>query len=166
MITCKLLNKNWHIYNTKTYSMKKPIILLSSILLLSLTACKTKSKAQNSSDAKAASTTNSSSNSNASTGTVKPTSDPTVYEGVTDKSCAVEVSFGSPGSGIDGTALDKVNYLLNEKKVKYTSKNFGREGETRLCLPLTELKDNEKKDLITQLKKIAKEGQYVSVSIR
>ena len=30
----------------------------------------------------------------------------------------------------------------------------------------TELKENEKKDLIEQLKKIAKEGQLVSVSIR
>jgi hypothetical protein len=55
---------------------------------------------------------------------------------------------------------------IESKKLKSTSKTIGREGERRICLPLTELKENEKKDLIEQLKKIAKEGQLVSVSIR
>jgi hypothetical protein len=89
-----------------------------------------------------------------------------VYNQVTDQACAVEVSFGSYASGIDGPALDKVNALIESKKLKSTSKTIGREGERRICLPLTELKENEKKDLIEQLKKIAKEGQLVSVSIR
>jgi hypothetical protein len=96
----------------------------------------------------------------------QPTKDPTVYRGVTDNTCAVEVSFGSPGSGIDGKAFDKVTAAIDSKKLKYTSKNVGREGETRICLPLTELKGRKKTQFINQLKKIAKEGQYVSVSIR
>jgi hypothetical protein len=94
------------------------------------------------------------------------TTESTVYKGVTDNACAVEVAFGSPGSGIDGTAFEKVMALVDSKKLKYTSKNIGREGETRICLPLTELKGKKKKQVINQLKKIAKEGQYVSVSIR
>ncbi|MEO6302776.1 MAG: hypothetical protein ABIP51_06360 [Bacteroidia bacterium] len=103
---------------------------------------------------------------NTSTSSENVSVQPTVYEGVTDQSCAVEVSFGSPGSGIDGPAFDKVLALIDSKKVAYTSKTIGREGERRLCMPLTELKENDKKDFINQLKKIAKEGQYVSLSIR
>lgn len=94
------------------------------------------------------------------------TNEPTVFKGVTDNACAVEVAFGSPGSGIDGKAFEKVMAVITNNKLKYTSKNIGREGETRICLPLTELKSKKKKKLINQLKTIAKEGQYVSVSIR
>lgn len=140
--------------------MKNSIILLSGILFLGLAACKTKSKTTSTS------TSTSTTSTNSSEGTVTATSDPTVYNGVTDKSCAVEVSFGSPGTGIDGPALDKVTALIDSKKLKSTSKSIGREGERRICLPLTELKENEKKDFIEQLKKIAKEAQLVSVSIR
>ncbi|MBL7909994.1 MAG: hypothetical protein JNJ41_02920 [Bacteroidia bacterium] len=140
--------------------MKNSIILLSSVLFLGLASCKTKSKTTSTS------TSTSTASTNTSDGTVTPTSDPTVFKGVTDKSCAVEVSFGSPGSGIDGPALDKVTALIDSKKLKSTSKTTGREGERRICLPLTELKENEKKDFIEQLKKIAKEAQLVSVSIR
>ncbi len=140
--------------------MKNSIILLSGILFLGLASCKSKSKTTSTSTS-----TSTASTSNAQ-GTVTPTSDPTVYKGVTDQSCAVEVSFGSPGSGIDGPAFDKVTELIKSKNLKSASKNIGREGETRICLPLTELKEKEKKDFIEQLKKIAAAGQLVSVSIR
>lgn len=96
----------------------------------------------------------------------QPTKEPFVYKGVTDNACAVEVSFGSYSAGIDGKAYDKVIALIDSKKLKYTSKNIGREGETRLCLPLTELSKKQKNKFIGQLKKIAKEGQLVSLSIR
>lgn len=96
----------------------------------------------------------------------QPTNEPTVFKGVTDKACAVEIGFGSPGSGIDARAFDKVMAEITRKKLAYTSKNVGREGETRICLPLTELKGCKKRQFINKLKKIAKEGQYVSVSIR
>lgn len=96
----------------------------------------------------------------------QPTKDPTVYKGVTDQSCAVEMSFGSPGSGIDGAAFEKAQKLIEEYKLKSTAKNIGREGETRICLPLTELKGKRKTEFINRLKKIAKDGQFVSVSIR
>lgn len=96
----------------------------------------------------------------------QPTSEPTVYKGVTDEACAAEMAFGSYGSGIDGAAFEKITKLIEEKKLAYTAKTIGREGETRICLPLTELKGKNKTEFINQLKKIAKEGQLVSVSIR
>src|SRR5205085_8349822 len=92
--------------------------------------------------------------------------EPEVYKGVTDPACGMEVSFGSYGSGIDGKALDKVTALLASEKITYTSKPVGREGETRLCLPLKDVNKKKKKRLMTQLKKIAKEGQLVSLSVR
>ena len=94
------------------------------------------------------------------------TKEPTVYKGVTNDSCAVEVNFGSYGSGIDGDALDKVIKAIDTRKFKSTAKPIGREGERRICLPLTELKEKEKTAFIEELKKIAKEAQLVSVSIR
>ena len=96
----------------------------------------------------------------------QPTQDPTVYKGVTDQNCAVEVSFGSRGSGVDGAAMDKLMALIEKKKLKHTAKNVGREGETRVCMTLSELKGKAKKAFINELKKIAKEGQLVSVSIK
>jgi hypothetical protein len=96
----------------------------------------------------------------------QPTKDPTVYKGVTDKGCAVEVAFGSYGSGIDGAAIDKVMALISRYHQPHTSKSIGREGETRICLPLATLKGRKRRQFITALKKIAKEGQLVSVSIR
>jgi hypothetical protein len=137
--------------------MKKSVILLSSVLFLTLASCKTKksqtaaSSTSTSTGTQTANATNSTTNENAT---------------VTDNNCAAEIYFGSPGSGIDGPALDKTTALLDSKKIKYTTKNQGREGERRICMPLTELKEAEKKELLDQLKKIAKEGQFVSLSIR
>jgi hypothetical protein len=96
----------------------------------------------------------------------QPTKEPTVYKGVTDNSCAVEMAFGSYGSGIDGASFEKITKLIEEWKLKSTAKTIGREGETRICLPLTELKGKKKTEFINQLKKIAKEGQLVSISVR
>jgi hypothetical protein len=96
----------------------------------------------------------------------QPTQEPTVYKGVTDASCAVEISFGSYGAGIDGKALEKVESAISKYKLKNTRQQIGREGELRICLPLKELKAKKKASLINELKKIAKEGQLVSVSIR
>lgn len=96
----------------------------------------------------------------------QPTSDPTVYKGVTDQACAVEVNFGSYAAGIDGPAFEKVSNLMKKYNLSSTSKNIGREGETRICLPLKEIKGSKRKRFIKELKKIAKEGQLVSVSIR
>lgn len=94
------------------------------------------------------------------------TKDTIVYSGVTDLACAIEVQFGSYSAGIDGKAYDKIIALIESKKLKYTSKNIGREGETRLCLPLTELNKRGKRKLTEQLKKIARTGYLTSISIR
>jgi hypothetical protein len=96
----------------------------------------------------------------------KPTKDPVVYKGVTDPSCAVEVAFGSYGSGIDGAAAKKVQALVDSLGLKHSTKAIGREGEFRYCLPLEELKGRRRKQFISDLKNIAKGGQLVSVSIR
>jgi hypothetical protein len=127
--------------------MKKIPSLVFCILFIASVSCKTKAKTNNSTE---------------STSQTQPT----VYKGVTNDSCAVEMAFGSYGAGIDGAALDAVVKKIEAKKLKYSAKNIGREGETRLCLPLTEIKGKEKKEFIDQLKKIASEGQLVSVSIR
>jgi hypothetical protein len=127
--------------------MKKIPSLIFCILFIASVSCKTKAKTNNSTE---------------STSQTQPT----VYKGVTNDSCAVEMAFGSYGAGIDGAALDAVVKKIEAKKLKYSAKNIGREGETRLCLPLTEIKGKEKKEFIDQLKKIASEGQLVSVSIR
>jgi hypothetical protein len=127
--------------------MKKIPSLVFCIIFIASVSCKTKAKTNNSTE-------------NTSQ------TQPTVYKGVTNDSCAVEMAFGSYGAGIDGAALDAVVKKIEAKKLKYSAKNIGREGETRLCLPLTEIKGKEKKEFIDQLKKIAAEGQLVSVSIR
>ena len=139
--------------------MKHTIILLSGILFMGLASCKTKSKSESTSSSKT--TTKSS-----TTATTTAASNTDVQKTVSDNACAVEVAFGSPGTGIDGAAYDKVIALIESKNVKYTSKNIGREGEKLFCLPLTELKDAAKTDFIEQLKKIAAAGQFVSVSVR
>ena len=79
--------------------------------------------------------------------------------------CKVKISFGSIGTGIDGKAYDAIKKLIDEKKLKFTEKNVGREGESIICMPLTELKKAKKTELINQLKKIAADAQLVSVSI-
>lgn len=96
----------------------------------------------------------------------QPTNDSIVYKGVTDATCAVEVQFGSFSAGIDAKAFDKVMALIESEKLKYTSKNIGREGETRICLPLTELNKRKKRKFIDRLKKIARTGYLTSISIR
>ncbi len=127
--------------------MKKCLFILSATFFLAFAACKSKAKTQTSSQPVV-------------------TDQPTVYKGVTNDSCAVEVAFGSYGAGIDLKSYDAVMKTIESKKLKYTAKSIGREGETRLCLPLTEMKGKAKSEWIDQLKKIAAEGQLVSVSIR
>lgn len=129
--------------------MKFFSLAFSSILLAGLLSCKSQQQ-------------NTATNANGP----QSTGDPTVYNGVTDNACAVEVAFGSYGSGIDSKAYEKVIAAIESNKLKSSSKTIGREGETRICLPLTELKGDKKNQFIDQLKKIAKEGQLVSVSIR
>lgn len=128
--------------------MKKNVLVVSVMLLLSVAACKSKAKAT------------------ATSSGPQPTSDPTVYKGVTNDSCAVEMSFGSYGAGIDGTAYETAINLINGRRLLYTAKGIGREGEVRLCMALNELKSKEKTEFIEQLKKIAAGGKLVSVSIR
>ncbi len=96
----------------------------------------------------------------------RPTSDPTVYKGVINPECAVEMQYGSYGAGIDDSAYTETLKLMGRWNVEYTSKNIGREGETRLCMPLAHLKKRQKNQFIDTLKRIAKHGKLVSVSIR
>lgn len=79
--------------------------------------------------------------------------------------CDVKISFGSPGTGIDGKTYAAINDLLKEKKIASSEKHFGREGETEICLSLNGMKRRKKKDFIKQLKKTAAAGRLVSVSV-
>ncbi len=90
----------------------------------------------------------------------------TVYKGVSDQACAVEMAFGSYGAGIDRNAFEQFTKLAEANKLEYTSKSVGREGETRICLPMTGLSAMKKRKIIKKLKAIADKGQLVSVSIR
>ncbi len=116
--------------------MKNTIILLSSVVFFSIASCKTKAKTQ--------------------------TTDSTAKE--VTKTCAATVIFASKGSGIDAPSYDGVKALIKSKKLKFTEKRVGKEGETELCLPLTELKGSEKTDFINQLKKFENSDKLVSVS--
>lgn len=127
--------------------MKNFLFILSGIIVFNLAACHSKAKTSAVSDP-------------------TPTTQQTVYKGVTNDSCAVEMAFGSYGAGIDGKSYNDVVAKIKEKNLKYSVKSIGREGEVRFCMPLTEIKGKEKTEFIEQLKKIATSGQLVSVSIR
>jgi hypothetical protein len=117
----------------------KSIFASLLVVAVTLTACKSKSAAQNSSSG-----------------------DKTSTEAA--KTCAAKVNFGSYGGGIDITKYEAIKKLIEAKKLKFEEKRAGREGETELCLPLTELNKSEKAAFIEQLKKTAEGGQLVSVS--
>lgn len=78
--------------------------------------------------------------------------------------CAARINFASPGSGIDTKTYDAVKKLIDDNKVKYTEKVYGREGETMICMTLKELKRKKKKKFVKQLKSTVKNGQFVSYS--
>src|SRR3954463_13046524 len=69
-----------------------------------------------------------------------------------EPSCKVVVNFASRGTGIDYTKYEKLTGILADKKVKYTEKVKGKEGEKEICIPLTELKAKEKNEFVEQLK--------------
>lgn len=119
-----------------TNILKSAFILISTFLLINSAACQTKSKTQK--------------------GTKNKT--------ISSASCAVKIDFASPGTGIDHKTMETLKIMLDTKKVKYTSTQKGKEGETQWCLPLTELKDTDKTAFIDELKKTAAAGQFVSLS--
>ena len=52
-----------------------------------------------------------------------------------DENCDVTVVFGSYAMGIDGQSYQKAEaYLKRRKGVRYTSTNWGREGERTICV--------------------------------
>ncbi len=120
--------------------MKNYIILLGSMLFLGLGSCKHKQKTQE---------------------TPKPVEAAKTEVAV---HCEVTISFGSSGGGIDAKKYDEIKKMIEDKKLKYTEKQQGREGERKICLPLTELTASDKSNFIDQLKKTTSQGQLVSVS--
>lgn len=79
-------------------------------------------------------------------------------------SCAATITFGSSGSGIDAKKYDEIKVMIEDRKLKYTEKPMGKEGERQICLPLTELSQADKSSFISKLKNAASSGQLVSVS--
>jgi hypothetical protein len=76
------------------------------------------------------------------------------------ETCGTVVTFRSIGSGIDMPSYELLMKKIADQKLKFTEKNIGREGEKEICLPLTELKESH------EVKKLASEGKYISVSVR
>lgn len=118
--------------------MKQTLLLLSTILLIGFQSCKSKK----------------------STETVN---DPAPKAAVA--SCAATVTFGSPGTGIDAKKYDEIKVMIEDRKLKYTEKSVGKEGERQICLLLTELSQADKSSFISKLKNAAASGQLVSVSV-
>lgn len=131
--------------------MKHTFLLFGSFALFAAISCKSQKNTE----------TSTSTSSQAAADSI-----PYVYKGVNDQNCAAEISFGSPGSGIDGQGYMRITKYIEEKKLASTSKSIGREGEVRICLPLTEVKGKDKEMLINELKNLVKQSQYTSISLR
>ncbi len=82
-----------------------------------------------------------------------------------NQSCKALVNFRSIGGGIDYKKYEELLNLLNSKKLKFTDKMAGREGEREICIPLTELKGKEKVSFSEQLKTFESNESHISVSI-
>jgi hypothetical protein len=82
-----------------------------------------------------------------------------------EPACKVVFMFGSRGDGINEKKLNELTALLNSKKLKYTQKVAGREGEKEICIPLGELKGKEKTDFVEQLKTFEDKSTFVSLSV-
>jgi len=80
-------------------------------------------------------------------------------------SCRVFVDFGSYGSGINQEKFDELITFLKEKKISYTEKTKGREGERELCISLKEYKGSDKQAMEEWLKKFEDNNTLISVSI-
>ena|ERR1041385_1425556 len=83
----------------------------------------------------------------------------------TEPACKVVFMFGSRGDGINEKKLNELTALLDSKKIKYTQKVAGREGEKEICIPLSELKGKEKTDFVEQLKTFEDKSTFISVSV-
>ncbi|MBS1651670.1 MAG: hypothetical protein JSU07_06630 [Bacteroidetes bacterium] len=117
----------------------KQILFYTSLLTFALSSCKLKSKeTQTTPSSKQASTQST--------------------------NCSAKISFGSPGTGIDGKTYEAVKEFLKAKTIKYTEARKGREGETEMCLDLSKLNSTEQSALIKELKDLASKGQYVNVN--
>lgn len=79
--------------------------------------------------------------------------------------CKVVFNFNSIGGGIDYSKYELLSNLLKTKKVAFTEKTMGREGEKEICIPLNELNGKEKTDFIEQLKTLENKDTHVSLSI-
>lgn len=117
--------------------MKQSIFLLSTILVIGFQSCKSKK-------------------------TTQAAKEPAPKAAVV--SCAATVTFGSSGSGIDAKKYDEIKVMIEARKLKYTEKPMGKEGERQICLPLTELSQADKSSFISKLKSAASSGQMVSLS--
>lgn len=78
-----------------------------------------------------------------------------------DENCDVTVVFGSYAMGIDGESYRKVEaYLKRRPKVKFTSTNWGREGEKTVCVDTRNAAQTRKvyADLRGMLPRVSRRG--------
>lgn len=79
----------------------------------------------------------------------------------TGNECRLIVTFISIGAGTDYQAAERLKKYLVEKKLKFETKRFGREGENSYCFPLTEYKEKEQKKIIEEIKGVLGKSELI-----
>lgn len=115
--------------------MKNILILTAIISILGMNqSCKSKKEAQSS-------TTNTSSSNN----------------------CSLRIDFYSIGAGTDYKAMEALTKYIEEKKIDFETKPWGREGEVIYCLKFSNRKEKEVKTIKEEVKKLLANSQLVRI---
>ncbi len=75
----------------------------------------------------------------------------------------VVVSFVSHGEGIDMKAKERLENWLKEQNVEYEDKNWGREGETNICIALKGKTNRQQDIFVRDLRTFIGENELVVV---
>ena len=120
-------------------------VLLFGLLFLPIISCKCKKNAATTS----------------STTTTQQTT--TASASQKDETIRFEVMFASKGGGIDGKMRDEfINFVQTyPKKPAYTTKHWGREGETDYYFTLNELSPSEQTEFITKANALISKSELV-----
>lgn len=131
--------------------MYKLLIFVSSIFILSSSACK---------QSKEAST---------------KTSDPAISAQATQipdtfpKKSRLVISFFSIASGVDDKAIIRFEDSIGEYagalgiNIDYEKTHWGREGETDFCLELRELNSEQQLDFVSKTRELLKTAEHVKI---
>lgn len=128
------------------------ILSVTALVVLTAFSCKNQKSASGSASAPATNTTP------APAPAVSPTPSATTTSASESKADNVRfiASFYSIGQGIDAATKAEFEKFLSSypKKLNYSPKAWGREGEVDYCLSLSELSSDEQSDFVLKAKKI------------